>query len=191
MRRTTKLFLSNTADASMMMLQANIASQKSVAEYIDDKALISSLSFTAAGASDAVTWTGISIDREGFPTGSLPLSMDAVIAYDTTLGSGATLSFTWDIQDSADNSSFLDYATEAATVAATGPSGGGRVVGVARMATGSANKPTGTPGMSLAGARRYIRLLVVPDLSRTGTDTAVIQAVGVFGGFDLLAAPQT
>lgn len=170
---------------------ADIVLQKSVAELIDEKALASSLSWTAAGASDAVTWTGISIDRQGFSTGSLPRNLDAVVYYDATLGSGATLSLTWDLQDSADNSNWSDYATEAATVVATGVSGGGRVVGVARLVVASTEKPTGTPGISLNGARRYVRMLLVPDMSRTGTDTAVIAAVGVFAGFDQLPSPQT
>ena len=44
---------------------------KSVAEMVDPKALASSLSFTAGGASDSVTWTGKSINREGFVNGAL------------------------------------------------------------------------------------------------------------------------
>lgn len=170
---------------------ADIVLQKSIGELVDEKALASYLSWTAAGASDAVTWTGIAIDREGFATGSIPRTMDAVVFYDATLSSGKTLSLTWDVQEGPDGSAWSDLATEAATVIATGPSGGGRVVGVARLASPSADKPTGTPGIGLGPARRYIRLNVVPDLSATGTDTAVIASVGVFAGFDQLASPQT
>jgi hypothetical protein len=170
---------------------ADIVLQKSVAELIDPKAASTSLSWTAGGASDSVTWTGISIDREGMATGSLPRSCDAVVFYDATLGSGQTLAFYWDLQEGPDGTNWSDYATEASTVVATGPSGGGRVVGVARLVTGSADAPAGTPGVNLGSARRYVRLNVVPHLSRTGTDTAVMATVIEFGGFDQLASPQT
>lgn len=173
---------------------AEIVLQKSVAELIDPKAAASSLSWTAGGASDSVTWTGIGIDRQGFATGSLPRSADAVVYYDATLGSGSTLALQWDLQEGPDNSNWSDYATEASTVVATGPSGGGRVVGVARLngATiqGNAN-PAALPGVNLGSARRYVRLNVIPHLSRAGTDTAVIASVMEFAGFDALAAPAT
>lgn len=170
---------------------AGINDIKNVAEYIDPKALSSSLSWTAGGASDAVTWTGISINREGFVTGSIPRSMDAIVYYDATLASGKTLSLTWDLQDSPDGTNWSDYQTEAATVIATGPSGGGRVVGVARLLDQSTNAPSGTPGANLSSARAYVRLNVIPHMSATGTDTAIIAAIGEFGGFDILAAPQS
>jgi hypothetical protein len=174
---------------------ADIVLQKSIAELIDDKALSSSLSWTAGGASDSATWTGTTVDRQGFATGSLPRSLDAVVFYDATLASGKTLSIQWDLQDSPDGTNFSDFATEASAVVATGPSGGGRVVGVARLVSPSIvtspDKPAGTPGVPLGPARRYVRLLVIPHLSATGTDTAVIAAVGVFAGFDTLASPLT
>lgn len=170
---------------------SNIASIKSVAETIDPKALSTSLSWTAGGASDAVTWTGISINRESFSNGSIPRSMDPFVVYDVTMASGHTLSLTWAVQDSADNSAWSDYATEAATVAVTGVSGGTRQVGVARMANPSGNAPSGTPGVDLNGARAYVRLNVIPDFSGAGTDTGVIVAAGEFGGFDILAAPTS
>lgn len=170
---------------------ADMALQRSIAEHIDEKAAFSSLSWTAGGASDSVTWTGISINREAFATGAMPRSFDGVVFYDATLGSGATLALQWDLQEGADGTNYSDYATEASTVVATGPSGGGRVVGVARLVMASSDKPTGTPGTGISGARAYVRLNVIPHLSRTGTDTAVIAGVAVFGGFDIYAAPQT
>ncbi len=170
---------------------AGIAYVKSVAEFVDPKALSSSLSFTAGGASDSVTWTGISINREGFVNGALPRSMDAIVYYDATLASGKTLALYWDLQEGPDGSNWSDFQTEASTVVATGPSGGGRVIGVARLLRGGSDAPSGTPGVDLNGARAYVRMNVIPHLSATGTDTAVIAAVGEFGGFDILAAPQT
>jgi hypothetical protein len=169
---------------------AEITYVKSIGELIDEKILANTLAWTAAGASDGVTWTGTSINRAAFATGSIPRSMDVVVAYDTTLTSTKTLSLTWIVQDSPDGTNWSDYATQAATVAVTS-SGGGRVSGITRMLNPSASAPSGTPGVDLGGARQYIRVNVIPDLSATQTDTAVISAIGVFGGFDFLAAPQT
>ncbi len=169
---------------------SNIVNIRNLAETIDLKAMSRSLVFTAGGASDAATFTGLSIDREAFGAGSLSQSMDVAVPYDVTLGSGATLSITFDLQDSADGVTWADFRTEAATVFATGPSGGGAVQGVARMALGGSNVPPGDPGVNLGGARRFIRTLIVPDFSRAGTDTGLLSVVGVFGGFDRLPAPQ-
>ena len=168
-----------------------IVFKKSIGELIDERALFPSLSWTAGTPADNTALIGTAIDRQGFATGSLPSTLDAVVFYDATLAQGQTLSLSWDLQDSADGVNFSDFATEAAVVVATGPAGGGRLVGVARLAISDGNKPAGTPGIDLGPARRYVRLNVVPHLSRTGTDTAVIAGVGVFAGWDQLAAPQT
>lgn len=171
---------------------SDIVLQRNMAALIDPKSVLSpAYPWTAAGASDSITFTSSSVDREGLSTGSLPLSADIEVYYAATLGSGQTLSLYWDLQDSADNTNFSDYRTEASTVIATGPSGGGAVSGVARMTVqASADNPVPGPGVPLGSARRYLRFLGVPHLSRTGTDTAVIQAIGVvLGGFDTLPAP--
>ena len=180
---------------------ADIVLQKNIASLIDLKVMAPVLSWTAGGASDSATWTGTSIDRGGFGVGAgglyagqMPQSMDVDIYYSAKLASGATLSFNFDLQDSADNSNFSDFATEAAATIATGPSGGGTVAGIQRMvlsATANPNAPSGMPGIDLTNARRYVRLLVLPHLSQTGTDTAVIVGLGVFAGFDRLPAAAT
>ena len=166
---------------------------KSIGELITPRLLASSLSWTAGGASDSVTWTGYSIDRGAFANGGLPRSASILVAYDLTLASGSSFALTFDIQDSPDGSNWSDYATEAYFVVATGPSGGGHVSGVARFsgAANNANAPAGTPGVDLAMARRYVRCNVVPHMTRTGTDTGVLTVIGEFGGFDLLAAPKS
>lgn len=155
---------------SDIVLQKNVASLGSLRRLSDQAAL------TAAGSGDATTVTGVTIDRLAFG-GSMPGSAELAVLFAATLASGATLSVTFDLQDSADNSNFSDYGTTAALVAATGPSGGGTVKGQI------------TQGFSLMGARRYVRLLFLPDLSATGTDTAVAIGSGFFAGFDRLAAP--
>ncbi len=81
------------------------------------------------------------------------------------------------MQDSADNSAFTDFATLASAVVATGPSGGGQVVGQVPFA------------VDLTNARRYVRINFLPDMSATGTDTGIAVAVAGLAGFDRLAAP--
>jgi hypothetical protein len=132
---------------------------------------------TAAGSGDNTTKTGIAVDREALSNGSPPESMVASVLYDAVLASGATLSVAITVSDSADNSSFAAYATETAVVVATGPSGGGTLHGQHNLA------------VNLSSARRYVRVDHVPDLSAGGTDTAVTRAVGIYAGFDRLAAP--
>lgn len=176
----------------------DIVLQKNIAALIDLKALNSSLSWTAGGASDSVTWTGLSIDRGGFGVGAgglaatpMPYSMDAVLYYQATLQSGKTLAVTFDLQSSPDNATWTDFATQTTTTIATGPSGNGTVNGVVRVQIPNVNAPSNMPGIDLTNAQRYLRLNVLPHLSATGTDTAVIAAVGVFGGFDRLPAAAT
>ncbi len=108
--------------------------------------------------------------------GSMPLSGELAALFSATLASGKTLSVSFDLQDSPDGVNFSDYATQAATVVATGPAGGGTVSGQSAF------------NVNLSGARRYLRALMVPTLSATGTDTAVFVTSGVFAGFDRLAA---
>lgn len=182
---------------------ADLVTQKHIGDIIDVKALSSSLSWTAGQTTDSATWTGIAIDRGGaFSTGALPRTVDVDVFYDATLGSGHTLSVSFDVKHAPDGSTWTDFATQTSTVVATGPSGGGRVVGVSRMTLASADDPnvaaqTNIPGqipepsLNLGSAARYLRFDSVPHLSATGTDTAVIAAVGVFAGFDILQAPAS
>lgn len=168
---------------------ADMVTQRDIGSLIDVKAGSTLLAWTAGGAADSATFTGNSIDREGFA--SLPDSLDLDVYYQATLGSGHTLALQFDLQHSADNSNFSDYATEQSQVIATGPSGGGAVSGMVRMAVPNSNAPSGHPGIDLRGAQRYVRPMLIPHLSATGTDTAEILAIGVFGGFDQLPSPQS
>jgi hypothetical protein len=173
---------------------ADIVLQKNLGALIDVKSVLNAAyAWTAGGASDSASFTSSSVDREGFSTGSLPRSLDVEVYYSATLGSGQTLSLSLDLEHAPDNSTWTDYVTEASAVIATGPSGGGLVSGVYRMTVQtSADNPTPGPGINLGSAQRYVRLAGIPHLSRTGTDTAQIMAIGlVFGGFDQLAAPAT
>ena len=170
----------------------DITLQKNIGALIDVKSVLApAYPWTAGGPSDSVTFTSSSIDREGLSTGSLPRTADVDVFYSATLGAGATLSLYLEVDSAPDNATWTPYAIEASTVIATGPAGGGTVSGVYRMTVPSSDNFENTPSIDLNGAQRFLRVLGVPHLSRTGTDTAVIQAIGlVLAGFDQLAAPQ-
>jgi hypothetical protein len=173
---------------------SDIVLVKNLGALIDVKSILApDYAWTAGGGSDSITFTSTSVDREGLPTGSLPRSADVDVYYAATLGSGHTLSLYLEVDSAPDNSTWTAFATEASVVIATGPSGGGAVSGVYRMTVQStADNPVPGPGISLQSAQRYLRVLGVPHLSATGTDTAQIQAVGlILGGFDQHPAPAT
>lgn len=132
---------------------------------------------TAASTGDATSVTGNTIDRMGFPGGSMPRSAVMGVCYEVTLGSGKTLSLGYAVQDSADGSTWADFQTATYAVVTTGGSGG------------TTNKGTFEVPVDLNGARRYTRYNYNPDLSATGTDTLYADGVGFFAGFDRLAAP--
>lgn len=124
-------------------------------------------SLTAGGAGNNSALTGAAIDRAPL---EYPLSCVLASFFEATLQSGATLTLTTKIQHSPDNSTWTDFATEAATVVATGPSGGGQVIGTHPL------------NIDLSGANEYVRAYALPVLSATGTDTAVVVAAVCFGG---------
>lgn len=121
---------------------------------------------TAGGAGDNTLVTGVIIDRAAY---GWPESMVAAIPWLATLAASATLSVGWTLQH-GDNSGLSDAATLASAAAAVVGTGAGTLSG-----TLEAN-------LSLAGAKRYIRLNFTPDLSAANTDTAALSAVAVLGG---------
>ncbi len=150
---------------------------KNIGAIVTDRIASQSLSWTAAGAGDNTTKTGLTIDRAAFVNnGSLPESAIFSLLADATLASGATLSVAWTVQHSTDNSNWTTYGanTTASTAFLTGPSGGGRVTGQNNFA------------VNLSSAFRYVRANFVPDLSAAGTDTAVAIAAATLAGFDRL-----
>ncbi|HEV2097668.1 MAG TPA: hypothetical protein VGR45_01945 [Stellaceae bacterium] len=134
---------------------------------------------TAGSTGDGTVITGNTIDREGFSTGSLPLSALMGVIYETTLASGKTLSIGYDVQHSADSVNWTDYQSATYVAVATGPSGGGTVKGQFNVQ------------VSLTSAFRYVRFNYTPKHSATVTDTSYSDGVAFFAGFDRLAAPNT
>ena len=152
---------------------ADIVTQKNIGALVTIRDALDSTSITAGGAGDNTVATGPSIDR--FAAG-MPESAVFATRYFAGIGSGNTLTVQSTVQDSADNVTFTDFASEAATLVGTGPSGGGLVRGTRAFA------------VDLTNARRYIRFRPTPDLNRASTDTAELSAVAVLGGSDRLAA---
>jgi hypothetical protein len=141
----------------------NIGSKISVARATANAAA------TAGGSGDNTAVTGVIIDRAAF---NWPQSAVFAVPFTSTLAAAATLSVVMTVQD-GENSGLSDagtFATRANAVVATGPSGGGTVTGVVEL------------DVNLSGAKRYVRLNFTPDLSASGTDTAALSGVAVFGG---------
>jgi hypothetical protein len=154
--------------------------QKDIGSVVENRVASTPLVWTAAGTGDNTTLTGISIDREAVLSGgagSPALSAKFTALFGTTLASGATLNIAWTILDSADNSTFATYASAAGVTVATGVSGGGVVNSHSSI------------NVNLSSAKRYIRADIVPNLSASGTDTAVAIIVATLAGFDRLPAP--
>lgn len=154
-----------------------IVLQKDVKSLLRPRAACVNTAVTAGGAGDNTAITGVAIDR--LATAGLPLNAQIVIYWTATLAQAATLTVkTVKVQDSADGSTWADFATYADPgVVSTGPTGGGTLTDVLEIA-----------GSDLSSARRYVRLVFTPDLSAANTDTARIGAILNLAGFDRLPA---
>lgn len=146
---------------------------RSIGDIVSVARAAANTAVTAGGGGDATAVTGVIIDRAAH---GWPQSAVFAIPYTATLAATKVLTLAYTVQE-GDNSGLSDAATlvtaTAATVA-TGGSGGTTETGVFQV------------NVSLAGAGRYVRLNFTPDLDATGTDTAALSAVAVFGGADRL-----
>ena len=124
---------------------------------------------TAGGSGDATEVDGQWIDRQDYLSGKL------VIVFKTTLAEDKTLSIAANMQDASDSggTGAADYGDALANaVFATGGTGGSTEYGVAVL------------DVDLSGAKQYVRAQFTPDLSATGTDTAIVAAGLILGGAD-------
>lgn len=145
---------------------------RNVAAEILPKYAAASTSLTAAGGGDNTAVNGSAIDQTTFPCKAESIAF--LIAALAVLTAAKTLVVTAKIQDSADNSTWADVVASATilTLTATGTSSG-----------------AGRLGVDLNTCRRYVRVVFTPDLSATGTDTAVVQCIAILGG--LQEVPQS
>ncbi len=155
---------------------ADIVLQHNVGALGSTRALTAPSSATAGGSGAGTQVVGTGFDRASFGNGSLPTSAEFFVLFDTTLASTHTLSVAFDVQHSPDNSTWTDFATQAATVSATGNVGG------------TAQISQITLGVDLTLANRYVRLNYTPTFSAGSVDTAALQGGAFFAGFDRLAA---
>lgn len=122
---------------------------------------------TAGGTGDNTEITGATIDRLGYA------SCQVVAAAKTTLGASETLKFALTLQESEDGSTWdtakVVYAT---TTVKTGA-----------VTNGLCQK---TSDIDLSGRKRYIRFNLTPNLSASGTDTAVVSCTVTLGGASVL-----
>lgn len=146
---------------------------RSIADLIKVERAAANTAVTAGGTGDATAVTGAIIDRLAIGT---PQSAVLAIPYTATLGAGETLSIGYTVQEgqAANLSDAETLVTAASAVVATGPAGGGTVTGVFEVS------------VPVMGAGQYVRANFTPDLSASGTDTAALSAVMVFGGADRL-----
>ena len=143
---------------------------RSIGDFIAVRRAAANTAATAGGSGDNTAVTGAIIDRAEIGS---PQSAVLAVPYTTTLAAGETLSIGYSVQE-GNAANLSDAAVLAAAdpaVVATGP---GTFAG-----TFEVNVP-------LAGAGRYVRANFTPDLSASGTDTAALSAVLVFGGSDRL-----
>lgn len=127
---------------------------------------------TAAGSGDATEVDGSFFDRLQSDAGPF-LSAKLVITYTTTLTATKTLSFAVQFQDATSSgaAAVADYGDAiAATVVATGESGGSTETGTVEI------------DIDLAAAREFVRAQITPDLSASGTDTCEWSAAYVLFG---------
>lgn len=120
---------------------------------------------TAGGTGDGTKVTGQTIDRSGYSSGVVQ------IAYKAALAETKTISFAVEVQESEDGSTWdTAVVLQAATVAATGGTGGSTAYGVVEI------------DEDLRGRKRYVRYNVTPDLNATSTDTLTWGGAFVLGG---------
>ncbi len=126
------------------------------------------VSLTAGGGGDNAESAGTTIDTMALA--SRCESVCFALAAKAVLAASATLALVAKIEHSDTGSSWADLVPAVEVLRLTGGTGG------------STERGTGKIGVALEYAKRYIRVSVKPDLSAGSTDTAVVDAIAVFGG---------
>lgn len=147
---------------------------KNISAQIGAAYALASTSLTAGGGGDNTLITGTTINTAAALTAPAVYPKDFnsvafVIGGTATLAAGKSITVTALIEDSADGSSWATLVASATIVSVTS-AGGGTVTF------------TGKIGADLTAARQYVRVKATPDLSATGTDTAVVFGIAVLGG---------
>lgn len=123
------------------------------------------IAITAGGTGDNTAVTGFTIDRQDYDSVSFLILWVAALANTESLDLNSV-----EYQESDDGSSWDTAVSLQDDKTLATSSGGTNESGVEKI------------DLSLRGKKRYIRLNFTPDLSASGTDTAVLGAVAVLGG---------
>lgn len=122
---------------------------------------------TAGGSGDATEFDGAYIDVTDRK------SIKVLVPFSATLAAGETLSIAANLQDATAlaGTGVADFGTAlAATVVATGASGGSTETGVAEL------------DFDVSQSRGFVRAQVTPDMSAASIDTANLSVLYVTGG---------
>jgi CO dehydrogenase/acetyl-CoA synthase delta subunit len=124
----------------------------------------------ADGSVDNVAVVGFIIDRSTY---NFPQTVCLALPYTVTLASGKKLFIKSAKVEHGDAANLSDTADYAALEDSTGTA----------VATGAVTASKGTKkyNVHLGGAKRYIRFDFTPDLDASGTDTAEVSAIAIFG----------
>jgi hypothetical protein len=150
---------------------SNISTQRGIASGLQVAGSAVHTAVTAAGSGDTTAINGATIDR--LATGKTVFqSAMAAASFRATMASGESLVSVLKFQDSANDSDWTDFGA------------GSGVVTVVSAVGGAATAKQGHQklGVDLTTARRYVRAVCTPDLSRAGTDTATVELMVVLGG---------
>ena len=142
---------------------------RSIGDVIAVRNAAGPAALVAAGAGDNTAVTGLILDRAAL---GWPQSCVVCLPFTATLAAAATLTVAAVLQH-GDNSGLSDAATLATIatgVQATGGSGG------------TTEQRQIEVNVNLAGAKRYLRVNLTPDLSAGSVDIARVGAVIAFGG---------
>ena len=141
---------------------------------------IAPIAVTAEGSGDATTANGIAVDLLPSTHGGRFNSALLVIHDSSVQDTAESIALTALVQDSPNNSDWatLNFVVDGVEKTAAA------VVYTHTAATDAAEHGSGHLGVDLSKADRYIRCVLNPDMSRTGTDTASVTAVWVLGNPD-------
>lgn len=148
----------------------SVSTGGNLGEDVSVKYAIASTAATAAGAGDNTAITGATIDLQaaGYPREAL-----LAMGFTTALAANKTLTFKTVLitHDTASNmGTEATLATFSDVVVATDSGSGSTITGTQEYRA------------ALAGANRYVRFKLTPDLNASGTDTATVFGVVLLAG---------
>jgi hypothetical protein len=148
-------------------MATNTAMQRDIGAYVKLAVGVPPVRLTAGGSGDNVDQAGSAINRDGYLSALVGLSVSA------SLASGQKITASVRVQDSADGiTGWTDFLGDDAAVPTPVE------LLYANMAAGQLQLYP----INLSAARTYVRVVAKGDLSAGSTDTAILAAQIVLGG---------